>query len=305
MPYLLAHDLGTSGNKATLYTTEGRLMAGRAHPYDLLVTHGNWAEQRADDWWAGGAPHHSGAYRSGRSRRHRGGFFQRSDDGLFVPRRGWSATAETPSSGPTCALRLRSVWCASRWRKADIFTTSPVTASAPLTPLLSCARSETTSRNSIKKPPWCSMPRTISSHRLTGRFVTDRSDASATCLYDLNKRQWSDDMLALFGVDREKLPELLPSTAVAGRITAQAAEDTGLLAGTPVVCGGGDGPCAAVGTGCVRERIANSCMGTSSWISMASRTPVTDRAMTTVNFDRVVYPVMCYPAAPSKAEAAP
>ena len=51
MPYLLAHDLGTSGNKATLYTTEGVLVASRVHHYDLLVTHGNWAEQRADDWW--------------------------------------------------------------------------------------------------------------------------------------------------------------------------------------------------------------------------------------------------------------
>ena len=51
MAYLLAHDLGTSGNKAVLYTTDGALVGSRTCPYDLLVTHGNWAEQRPQDWW--------------------------------------------------------------------------------------------------------------------------------------------------------------------------------------------------------------------------------------------------------------
>ena len=49
--YLLAHDLGTSGNKATLYTSEGSLVASRTCPYDTRFFNGNWAEQDPRDWW--------------------------------------------------------------------------------------------------------------------------------------------------------------------------------------------------------------------------------------------------------------
>ena len=49
--YLLAHDLGTSGNKATLYTTEGKLVGSQIYSYDTHVSHANWVEQNPDDWW--------------------------------------------------------------------------------------------------------------------------------------------------------------------------------------------------------------------------------------------------------------
>ena len=49
--YLLAHDLGTSGNKATLYTTEGELVGSQIYSYDTHVSHANWVEQNPDDWW--------------------------------------------------------------------------------------------------------------------------------------------------------------------------------------------------------------------------------------------------------------
>ena len=49
--YILAHDLGTSGNKATLYSTDGRLVKSTVYSYDLLTGENNMAEQRADDWW--------------------------------------------------------------------------------------------------------------------------------------------------------------------------------------------------------------------------------------------------------------
>ena len=50
--YLLAHDLGTSGNKATLYKTDGSLVASRTRPYDTRFFNGNWAEQEPRDWWS-------------------------------------------------------------------------------------------------------------------------------------------------------------------------------------------------------------------------------------------------------------
>ena len=49
--YLLAHDLGTSGNKATLFTTDGVLVESTVYSYGLNVSAGPRAEQNADDWW--------------------------------------------------------------------------------------------------------------------------------------------------------------------------------------------------------------------------------------------------------------
>ena len=49
--YLLAHDLGTSGNKATLYTTDGKLIASKIYSYETKYFNVNWAEQNPDDWW--------------------------------------------------------------------------------------------------------------------------------------------------------------------------------------------------------------------------------------------------------------
>ena len=126
-------------------------------------------------------------------------------------------------------------------------------------------------------------------HRLTGRLATDRSDASATNAYDQGRGVWSADMLAAAGLDLSLFPEVLESTAIVGTLTAEAARATGLGRATRVVMGGGDGPIAAVGAGIVApEDGAYVCLGTSSWISFASDTPVYDPLMRTMTFDNVV-----------------
>ncbi len=51
MRYILAHDLGTSGNKATLFTTEGKLVRSVTAPYGTRYFNTNWAEQDPADWW--------------------------------------------------------------------------------------------------------------------------------------------------------------------------------------------------------------------------------------------------------------
>ena len=48
---LLAHDIGTSGDKATLFDEEGRLLGSVIKNYDVHIFNGNWAEQDAEEWW--------------------------------------------------------------------------------------------------------------------------------------------------------------------------------------------------------------------------------------------------------------
>jgi xylulokinase len=81
--------------------------------------------------------------------------------------------------------------------------------------------------------------------RLTGQFVTDRSDASGMNLYDLERGAWSAQILDAAGLDPAQLPEIHPATDVVGEVRAAVADEVGVAAGTPVVIGGGDGACAA------------------------------------------------------------
>lgn len=85
--------------------------------------------------------------------------------------------------------------------------------------------------------------------RLTGKRITDPTDASGVLGMDLKSFQWKKELFDELEIDINKLPEIVPSASVCGYVTAQAAEFTGVPAGTPVVTGTGDLSSAAVGSG--------------------------------------------------------
>jgi xylulokinase len=85
--------------------------------------------------------------------------------------------------------------------------------------------------------------------RLTGRSTTDPIEARWTGLAGRDGLAWDDGLLELCRLPRESMSEILPLGGLAGRVTAAAAETTGLPAGTPVGVGSGDGVCLALGAG--------------------------------------------------------
>lgn len=97
--------------------------------------------------------------------------------------------------------------------------------------------------------------------RLCGEYVTDRSLATRTLLYDADADRWWDEMLEFIGRGPEHVPQVMPSGKVAGRLTQEGAEFLGLKAGTPVVLGGWDQACAAFSAG-VREGVLLDALGT-------------------------------------------
>jgi xylulokinase len=107
-------------------------------------------------------------------------------------------------------------------------------------------------------------------------------------LYELKEKDWSDKILEAIELDRELLPELHASTDIVGEVQAQVADEVGLAAGTPVVIGGGDGSCAAVGAGVVREGSAYNYIGSSSWIGIATAEPILDPKMRTFTWAHLV-----------------
>jgi xylulokinase len=94
---------------------------------------------------------------------------------------------------------------------------------------------------------------------ITVHWVTDNRDISAI--------SYDDALIALAGLERSKLPDLVPTGSVLGGLTPAAAAELGLVAGTPVVTGTGDLHSAAVGSGAVADFDAHLYIGTSSWIS--------------------------------------
>jgi len=95
--------------------------------------------------------------------------------------------------------------------------------------------------------------------KLTGEHVTDPTNASRTLLYSLAARDWDDELLALFRVDRGLLPELRGSSEVVG-------EGRLLGATLPVAGIAGDQQAALFGHGCVRPGQAKATYGTGSFV---------------------------------------
>jgi xylulokinase len=125
--------------------------------------------------------------------------------------------------------------------------------------------------------------------RLTGRRCIDPSDAAGTNAWDQVAGRWSVEMIEAAGVDAGLFPEVVPSATVAGGLRSEAASACGLTSGTPVVVGGGDGACAALGSGLIAgEAVANATIGSSAWISIASDRPLRDPRRRVVTFDHVI-----------------
>jgi autoinducer 2 (AI-2) kinase len=85
--------------------------------------------------------------------------------------------------------------------------------------------------------------------RLSGVFVTDPSLGSSSGMFELADRDWSDRVLEICGLDRSVFPEVVEPGTVVGAVTAEAASETGLHEGTPVVAGGADTQLGLLGIG--------------------------------------------------------
>ena len=100
--------------------------------------------------------------------------------------------------------------------------------------------------------------------RLTGEITVEPTNGSTNGLLDLTTRQWSEVLIAKAGLDRAIFPRIVEPGTVIGEVTAAAAADTGLRAGTPVVAGGGDVQLGAIGLGGV-ELGAAAVLGGTFW----------------------------------------
>jgi xylulokinase len=120
------------------------------------------------------------------------------------------------------------------------------------------------------------LPKDYVRFRLTGALATDVADASGTLLLDVAHRVFSAEVLADLDLAPTLLPALHEGPEVTGTVTGDAAEATGLLAGTPVVAGGGDQAATAVGVGAVTPQVGALSLGTSGVVFVPTAGPVVE-----------------------------
>ena len=88
-------------------------------------------------------------------------------------------------------------------------------------------------------------------YRMTGEITQDLSQGYGLACFDMRKGSWDDGMCEALGIPRKILPEIVPCHQIVGKLTKEAAEQTGLTEGIPVAAGGLDAACGTLGAGVV------------------------------------------------------
>ena len=112
--------------------------------------------------------------------------------------------------------------------------------------------------------------------KLTGKYVTDHSNASRTMLFDINSRMWSDEIANALEIDLKKMPTVMESGKEISTVLPEIAKKLGFSPSTKVICGAGDQQCAALGVGVVKPGTIKCTTGTGSFILGYAEKPTFD-----------------------------
>jgi xylulokinase len=275
--FWLGIDVGTGGTRALLVDAAGRVRhAATSRHEEMSMPHPAWAEQRPENWWDAARS----AIRSVLAQTQTAGSSIHGI-GLSGQMHGLVILDEAHR-----VIRPALIWCDQRsqaqvdWinRTAGAdnvlrWTANPVLTGFTLPKLLWVRDNEPREFARVRK---MLLPKDYIRFRLTGEFVSDVSDASGTAMFDVANRRWSHDLLDALQLDRAILPRVVESSEISGVVSDAAARDTGLTAGTPVVGGGGDQACAAVGNGIVAPGVVSCTLGTSGVVFAHSAEPLYD-----------------------------
>jgi xylulokinase len=123
------------------------------------------------------------------------------------------------------------------------------------------------------------LPKDYLRYRFTGSIGTEHSDASATSIYDPFECQWNKDLLDHFTLSQDALPSISNSCEIAGSVLPKISGLTGLTAGTPVVFGGSDQACQAIGNGIIQPGLVSCTIGTGGQLFSVIQNPRSDPSL--------------------------
>ena len=257
----LGIDVSTTGAKTLLIGEAGEVVASATTPLTLSTPRPLWSEQDPGEWW-------QGVVSSIRRALDQGGAVEVAAVGLTGQMHG---LVLLDASGEV--LRPAILWNDQRTgAQCD-----EIRARLGKRRLIEITGNDALSGFTAPKIVWVAehepevyarashvlLPKDYVRYRLTGAMATDKADGSGTLLFDIRARDWSGEVLAALGIPANWLPQTYEGPEITGEVTPEAAEATGLRAGTPVVAGGGDQAAGAIGTGVIDPGTVAVTLGTS------------------------------------------
>ena len=263
----LGIDVGTSGCKILAVDETGKILGSVVEEYPCYAPRAGWSEQDPEDWWNGAArglkkvlPLLDGA--------------EIGAVGFSGQMHGMVALDESLN-----VIRRAILWNDQRTEKQCAEITE---AAGGLEALLGVTDNRMLTGYTGGKILWMKEnepenyartkyivnPKDYIRFRLCGVLATDVSDASGTGLFDVKNRRWAVDLIRRAGLKPEFFPKAVESTDAVGRVTKQAAAETGIPEGTVVGGGGGDAVISTTGLGLIRPGRVGVTLGTSGVVAM-------------------------------------
>lgn len=274
MTLLLGIDLSTTGAKALLIDHDGRVVSSATTPLNLSTPHPLWSEQDPREWWTAttnsikqalATANASGADISaiGLTGQMHGLVLLDGEGEVLRPAILWN----DQRCGAECdEIRARI----SRAELVQITGNDALTGfTAPKILWV-----ETHEPEIYRRTRHVLLPKDYIRYKLTGALAMDKADGSGTMLFDLRNRTWSSQILNTLNISPDWLPPTFEGHETTGEVTREAAAQTGLNQGTPVVAGGGDQSAQAIGTGVVRPGTIAVTLGTSGVVFAATESPL-------------------------------
>jgi xylulokinase len=273
---LLGLDISTTGAKALLVDATGQVVASASTALSLSTPHPLWSEQNPADWWQGMAASIQQALTEanatgndvaaiGLTGQMHGLVMLDAQGDVLRPAILWN---DQRTSAQCDEIRARL----GKARLIQITGNDALTGfTAPKILWVQEHEPEVYAR--------CQhilLPKDYIRFRLTGAYGMDRAGGSGTILFDIKARTWSPEVLDALGIPADWLPPTYEGPQVTGTVSAAAAQVTGLVAGTPVVGGGGDQAAQAVGVGAVQPGIVALTLGTSGVVFATTESPLVE-----------------------------
>jgi xylulokinase len=276
MRYLIGIDVGTTGAKTILIDEQGNLVASSLEEYPLHTPRPKWAEQDPADWWRATVDSIKNVLAQSKVK---------PDDvkglGLSGQMHGLVLIDKDHN-----VLRPAILWCDVRTTEQCRYITEKVGKDLLVRSTCNPALEGFTAPKVIwvrdnepeiyEKAFKMMLPKDYVRFLLTGEIASEVSDAAGTILFDVRNREWSREVLDKLEISPDLMPLCYESIDVCGRITSKVAEMTGLKPGTPVVGGGADNACTAVGNGIVVTGKTSASIGTSGTMLTPTDTPEVD-----------------------------
>jgi xylulokinase len=272
--HVLGIDISTTATKAVLIDDTGAVRGIGSSEYGFEVPRPLWSEQDPGLWWAAAVPAIRGALSAaamggadvaavGLTGQMHGAVLLDAANQVLRPAILWN----DQRTGPECDLIREAV---GPERLVQITGNDALTGFTA--PKLVWVRDH--EPDVWRRVAHVLLPKDYVRLHLTGERAIDKADGAGTLLFDLALRDWSAEILAALGIDPARLPTTWEGPEVTGTVTREAAQATGLRAGTPVVAGGGDQAANAVGVGAVAEGVVALSLGTSGVVFATTNEPL-------------------------------